>query len=125
MSPAHDRLHSRSAVGSAGSSEQQTSDVAALPVAFGRYQVRRALGAGSFGAVYLGHDTQLDRPVAIKVLRTGSASRRAKANGSCRRPEGSPNCVTPASWRSTTSACRRGRCTSSPITSTAPTSASG
>ena len=44
---------------------------AAPPVAFGRYEVRRTLGAGGFGTVYLGHDTQLDRPVAIKVLRTG------------------------------------------------------
>ncbi len=38
------------------------------PEAFGRYQVRKALGAGAFGTVYLGHDSQLDRPVAIKVL---------------------------------------------------------
>jgi predicted ATPase len=41
----------------------------APPAAFGRYEVRRILGAGGFGTVYLGHDTQLDRPVAIKVLR--------------------------------------------------------
>ncbi len=29
------------------------------------------MGEGAFGAVYLGHDTQLDRPVAIKVFRGG------------------------------------------------------
>jgi class 3 adenylate cyclase len=46
---------------------------AAPPATFGRYQVRRPLGTGGFGTVYLGHDSDLDRPVAIKVLqaRTG------------------------------------------------------
>src|SRR5262245_31773327 len=42
------------------------------PKTLGRYEVRRTLGAGGFGAVYLGHDSQLDRPVALKVLRAGA-----------------------------------------------------
>jgi serine/threonine protein kinase/predicted ATPase len=50
----------------------------ATPASFGRYEVRNALGAGGFGAVYLGHDTQLDRPVAIKVLQGGSGVAQAE-----------------------------------------------
>ena len=49
-----------------------TRDVAAPPAAFGRYRVRHALGGGGFGTVYLCHDTQLDRPVAVKVIRGGA-----------------------------------------------------
>jgi serine/threonine protein kinase/predicted ATPase len=53
---------------------------ASTPTSFGRYEVRSTLGAGGFGAVYLGHDTQLGRPVAIKVLRGGSDVPRAEAD---------------------------------------------
>jgi class 3 adenylate cyclase/tetratricopeptide (TPR) repeat protein len=57
----------------------RTADPAPVPpAAFGRYQVRSTLGAGGFGTVYLGHDTQLDRPVAIKVLRAGSSLAQAQ-----------------------------------------------
>lgn len=45
----------------------------ALPSAFGRYEVRSLLGTGGFGAVYLGHDAQLERSVAIKVLHAGTS----------------------------------------------------
>jgi class 3 adenylate cyclase/predicted ATPase len=51
--------------------------VPAPPAAFGRYQVRRTLGAGGGGAVYLGDDTELGRPVAIKVLRGGAGRAQA------------------------------------------------
>src|SRR5690242_11816886 len=44
---------------------------AALPAQIGRFHVRRHIGSGAFGAVYLAHDQQLDREVAVKVLRPG------------------------------------------------------
>ncbi len=38
------------------------------PVAIGKYQVRRSLGAGSQGAAYLAYDPDLGREVALKAL---------------------------------------------------------
>jgi serine/threonine protein kinase len=42
-----------------------------LPEKIGKYEVRSLIGRGAMGAVYLGHDPFIDRPVAIKVCAIG------------------------------------------------------
>src|SRR4051794_27983773 len=67
-------------VGVSSNSAQSADKFLAIPgptppaeTLFGRYEVRRRLGKGGFGEVYLGHDTQLDRLVAIKVMHAEAA----------------------------------------------------
>src|ERR1051325_4965149 len=44
------------------------------PETIGRYELKRVIGRGSFGEVYFAHDPQLDRPVAVKILRAGAGA---------------------------------------------------
>jgi formylglycine-generating enzyme required for sulfatase activity len=53
---------------------------APLPERIGRYQVERVLGQGGFGIVYLAHDYQLQRLVAVKVPHQHLVSRREDAD---------------------------------------------
>jgi len=40
-----------------------------IPAHIGRFQIQSLLGRGAMGVVYRGHDPEIDRPVAIKLVR--------------------------------------------------------
>ena len=58
---------------SAADPSEETIDAVRAAVA-GQYTVDRLLGQGGMGAVYLGRDKTLDRPVAIKVIKPDVAA---------------------------------------------------
>ncbi|MEM6992969.1 MAG: WD40 repeat domain-containing serine/threonine protein kinase [Myxococcota bacterium] len=48
------------------------------PVVIGRYTLQERIGSGAMGVVYAAHDGELDRTVAVKVLRSGGVGGRRR-----------------------------------------------
>ncbi|HWB73566.1 MAG TPA: protein kinase [Nannocystaceae bacterium] len=59
--------------------QDRPQDQRALPVAIGRYPILRELGQGGMGHVYVGFDEELNREIAVKVVRAERMTARNRA----------------------------------------------
>jgi len=62
----------RSAVAPVGTPAEASIDRPERGTTIGRYAIRELIGRGGMGTVYLAHDPQLDRLIALKVVRTAA-----------------------------------------------------
>lgn len=78
LSPGVDGQLGRTATASYPDRDQvDTTRQVVMPKTLGRYDVETLLGTGGFSHVYLAHDKQLDRRVALKVMRPDRLSEKA------------------------------------------------
>jgi predicted Ser/Thr protein kinase len=70
-----DLARTATATGSARVSEAEAGSIGAI---LGRYRLERELGAGAMGVVHAAFDPDLERRIALKVLRTATATREAR-----------------------------------------------
>ena len=59
-----------------GAKAEPAAEDESAPERIGRYRIEKILGQGAFGLVYLAHDDQLQRHVALKLLRADRAEDR-------------------------------------------------
>jgi hypothetical protein len=78
------------------------------PAHIGRYRIERVLGRGAMGVIYQAHDPEIDRPVAIKLVRADLIEGAEREDYLARfRHEAQAVVSTPISSQSTTSPCTK------------------
>ena len=85
---------------------RRSSGPTELPPQFGRYRVKKKLGGGGMGTVYLVENTELEREEALKVPHFGDGDDPQVRDAFSARRARPPSWTTPTCAPSTTRACR-------------------